>query len=621
VCPLFAQIPIKKDIFLFPIMPGQANSLTGNMGEIRGNHFHGGLDIRTKYTTGLPIVASNDGYVWKVIMDSQGYGKVMYIRHPDGFVTLYAHLEDFYIPLAKYIREKQYERQSFQIELILKPDQFPVKKGDLVAYSGNTGSSAGPHLHWEIRDTTDAIYNPLLFGFPEVKDNKAPYVVKIGIRPMSAESRVNGLFDRDGWDVRKVGDHYIVPEAVKVYGTIGLEMWSHDRMNDGSQRAGVMCKEVFFDGNEVFYHNTTRLTLKEQKQINHHIAYDVLRLTGHKYEKLYLDDGNILKSMRPFIKHGFITILDSLMHEVTIRLSDPYGNSTYCTVFLQGTIPKQGVITGTFPANATPKFRNKVESNYLRTTISQVSDTDKLLCIFADGQKTFCERAYVQENKAVFIYDLRRGLPDSMLIAGFTDSSQVVSDVIYPERRINEVEGELAKVTFDPYCLFDTTYIEVNEDLEERTFTFGSPLIAMQGQAIISFPIPESADRQHVGIYQILNKNGSARWVSNFIVGDELRGRIKYFGTYKLLTDTKPPTIRPTRTTAKGLSFLINDNLSGIQSWRCTVNGKWVLMNYEHKRNLIYSEKLNPDEDFEGEMILEVKDNANNTATYKVVLD
>jgi murein DD-endopeptidase MepM/ murein hydrolase activator NlpD len=190
VCPLFAQIPIKKDIFLFPIMPGQANSLTGNMGEIRGNHFHGGLDIRTKYTTGLPIVASNDGYVWKVIMDSQGYGKVMYIRHPDGFVTLYAHLEDFYIPLAKYIREKQYERQSFQIELILKPDQFPVKKGDLVAYSGNTGSSAGPHLHWEIRDTTDAIYNPLLFGFPEVKDNKAPYVVKIGIRPMSEPTGV-----------------------------------------------------------------------------------------------------------------------------------------------------------------------------------------------------------------------------------------------------------------------------------------------------------------------------------------------------------------------------------------------------------------------------------------------
>src|SRR5690606_4142631 len=150
---------------MFPVKPGQQNFLSGTMGEIRPNHFHGGIDIKTGAEIGWPIYAAADGYVSRYKASTYGYGNVIYLTHPNGLVTVYAHLDRFAEPIAGYMLRKQYENQSYELELKPEKDIFKFKKGDIIGYGGNTGGSGGPHLHFEIRDSNHTQYNPLRFKF------------------------------------------------------------------------------------------------------------------------------------------------------------------------------------------------------------------------------------------------------------------------------------------------------------------------------------------------------------------------------------------------------------------------------------------------------------------------
>src|SRR4051812_39094037 len=157
--------PYPQDYFRNPLnIPLQ---LVANFGEIRANHWHMGLDIRTQQKVNLPVYAAADGYVSRVSVEPGGFGQAIYINHPNGYTTVYGHLNSFFPALAAYVKEQQYAKESWAINLILTPDLFPVKKGMLIARSGSTGASEGPHVHFEIRDTkTENCLNPLLFNFP-----------------------------------------------------------------------------------------------------------------------------------------------------------------------------------------------------------------------------------------------------------------------------------------------------------------------------------------------------------------------------------------------------------------------------------------------------------------------
>lgn len=158
----FAQkASFPKGYFIFPINPGQKNTLAGVLGDLRTNHFHAGIDIRTQQREGLQVLAAADGYISKIKVQTTGYGNVIFIKHPNGMTTVYGHLLSFADPMGSYLREKQYERKTFEIEINPSPEQFPVRKGELIGLSGNTGGSAGPHLHFEIRDSKDNYLNPL----------------------------------------------------------------------------------------------------------------------------------------------------------------------------------------------------------------------------------------------------------------------------------------------------------------------------------------------------------------------------------------------------------------------------------------------------------------------------
>ena len=178
-CQFFNDKQYPQNYFQWPVAttPG----LVANFGELRPNHYHMGLDCRTDGRENLPVLAAADGYIAKVNIDATGFGRAIYINHPNGTTTLYAHLNDFYPDLEEYIKAQQYRLHQWKIKLDIPANLFPINKGDFIAHSGNTGGSQGPHVHFEIRDTkTDKVLNPLLFGFP-IEDNIAPEIVRLAI--------------------------------------------------------------------------------------------------------------------------------------------------------------------------------------------------------------------------------------------------------------------------------------------------------------------------------------------------------------------------------------------------------------------------------------------------------
>jgi murein DD-endopeptidase MepM/ murein hydrolase activator NlpD len=155
--------------------------LVANFGEIRTNHWHMGLDIRTQQRENLPVYAAAEGYVARVVVEPGGFGQAIYIAHPNGYTTLYAHMNGFFPALQQHVVSQQYAKESWRINQAFSPEQFPLNKGDYIGLSGNTGGSAGPHVHFEIRDTkTEKVLNPLLFKFP-IPDAVPPSVVRLAL--------------------------------------------------------------------------------------------------------------------------------------------------------------------------------------------------------------------------------------------------------------------------------------------------------------------------------------------------------------------------------------------------------------------------------------------------------
>jgi len=205
----FAQYSkIEKGYYQFPIQPERTNYLAGNMGELRASHFHAGLDIKTNGVEGLNVYAAAEGYVSRIAVSTGGYGNAVYVVHPNGTTTVYAHLQRFNKELAKYVLESQYKQKSFTVNLFPDRGRFKLKKGEVLGYSGNSGSSTGPHLHFEIRDANQEVLDPLRIGFTEIKDKIAPIAERIALKTMNINSRVNGQFGRFEFNLEKRGNEY-----------------------------------------------------------------------------------------------------------------------------------------------------------------------------------------------------------------------------------------------------------------------------------------------------------------------------------------------------------------------------------------------------------------------------
>jgi hypothetical protein len=304
--------------------------LAGNFGEIRPNHFHAGLDIKTQGREGIPIRCVEDGWVSRIKVSLTGYGTVVYVNHPNGYTSVYAHLQGFEKKIDDYLRTNQYEQESFLIELFPDSGEIQLSKGEVIALSGNTGGSGGPHLHFELHETTSEFpVNPLLFGF-DIKDNIAPRLLRVGIYPLNEVSVVNGKSEAQYVDLVKSGSAYVLANGSipKLKGKIGFGIEARDYLNGSSNRNGIYSIELRKDQVSVFQHEMRSFSFDETIFINSHVDYEHWMKVGHRVQRCYRQSGNQLSTYKQSVNDGQLFFLDSAEHRIEFIVSDSYGNSS-----------------------------------------------------------------------------------------------------------------------------------------------------------------------------------------------------------------------------------------------------------------------------------------------------
>ncbi len=299
--------------------------LTGNFGELRNNHFHAGLDIATDQAIGQPVYACADGYVSRIVVGGSGYGKALYITHPNGLTTVYGHLEGFGEGIAQWVKRTQYQQEQFELDIKPAKNELPVVRGQVVAISGNTGASAGPHLHFEIRKGDTAL-NPMLFGF-DISDTRPPEVSHLYVY-----SYWEGMpgFKPKVYPLQKIAGRWQPTGAqVSAPGTsLGLGVYAWDRQNARENRNGVYRAELLLDGEPHFSFKLDSISFHDRRYLNAHTDYRVNLENGRKIHRLFRLPGNALSIYPIEQNRGLIPLLREGTSQVDINLYDFAGNKS-----------------------------------------------------------------------------------------------------------------------------------------------------------------------------------------------------------------------------------------------------------------------------------------------------
>lgn len=299
-------------------------TLAGNFGEPRRLHFHTGLDFRTNQEEGHKVFAAADGYISRINVSGAGYGNALYITHPNGLVTVYGHLQQYNKTITERLRREQYAKESFSVDFKPAPGELPVKQGEQIALSGNTGGSGGPHLHFEIRDSLDNIYNPMLFGF-KLKDDLKPLVNGLRFYAMDSLRYRSTAFTQKV--VGKSGI-YEVPEVIKLNASeIGFGVNVYDVMNNTDAHVGIYNLTVF-DGNRMMYDFKMQgFSFPEKRCVLSHIDYPAFMNEGRKsYHKCFVEPGNECPVYDNVVDGGNINLADGKPHKLLAEISDFNGN-------------------------------------------------------------------------------------------------------------------------------------------------------------------------------------------------------------------------------------------------------------------------------------------------------
>ncbi len=586
------------------------------MGDLRSDHFHAGIDIKTQGREGLPVYATGDGYISEVRVQTSGYGNVIFITHPNGFVSVYGHLKTFAEPLASYIRKKRLESQTFEIKLSLQPNEFEVARGQIIGLSGNTGGSGGPHLHFEIRDTRNTILNPLNFGFTEIQDNLPPVFQQLIIKTLNTDSRVNGEFGKKLFYPSKTSESiYSINQPINANGELGIEMLAVDKMNGTNNSNGITCTEMFVDGEEVYYSHLEQFPNEVSHDINVHNDYAIEQTKGYRFQKLFQDDGNEeLPIYKPSVSRGKLSIQDGKTHQISIKIWDAYENVAILNFIING-VKTEGSKTVS-PNNLPLLINQTIEDNTLVINARNLKTINSIASLKFENSVTDLSINYVKNNEAVYLWDLKKGLPDSVKIDGVSMATNL-RKVIVPNQS-DSYQNNGLQIDFAANSLYDTLYLQTEiKDNRLKVSDFTIPLknkISVNFQPNIQNFIPEKTS-----VYYVVKNDKSfikTNWTNN-----QANFETKRLGNFEVLMDTIPPKASIIRKNPNEFSMKIRDNLSGIKSFKAYVNNEFVLTDYDVKRSLLWSVKTDSTQTFNGNLRLQLEDNQGNIVNFETTID
>ncbi len=519
-CILHSQAQHPKDYFRSPFdIP---LFLSGNFCEIRSNHFHSGLDIKTQGVEGKPVYAPADGFVSRIKIQAGGYGKALYVTHPSGYTTVYGHLSTYNETISAYIKTEQYQKESFEIELFPDSNLFVVKKGDVIAYTGNTGSSGGPHLHFEIRDTkAETPFNPLFFGF-DVKDNIAPVINSLVVYSFDENNR-KGWQNRKIYPVTKSAGTYLVNagKPLPASGITGFGLDIFDRANGADNQNGVYSVELLKDSTQIYFHRLDEMPFHLSRFVNSHIDYEEKVLKKNVVQKSFVEPGNQLKIYETKISAGKTLIEAEKKYKFRYIVRDISGNTSSLDFAVEGTSIKQ----------------------------EQKNDTLAVKTFYYDSANVFSAPGISLQ------------MPDFSLYRDidFAYSTQLKTQKTYSA--IHQVHKNTEPVQRE--YMLSIKADSVPEKIKSKLL-------------IVSF---------NGGNYS----SEGGEWKDSLVTT-----KTKSFGDFAVMADTVAPKIIPVNITrdgdlsaAKTIKIKITDNLSGIGYYRASIDGKWILMEYDAKNNLL----------------------------------
>jgi len=365
---IFAQVNYPKDYFSPPLnIPMQ---LSGNFGELRLNHFHAGFDLKTMQKGGLEVHAVADGYVSRIKISTFGNGKTIYITHSNGYTSVYGHLQRATDSIEDFIKKKHYAEQSFEIEMYLKPGELVVKKGQIIALSGNTGASEGPHLHFEFRDNiTENIINPMLFGFDKfMKDTKKPLISSIYVYPLDDKTIVNQskrplllnlLLQKDGT--------YLADQVV-ANGKIGFGINTFDYDDVSFNKNGVYKVQTFYNGIPNFGYQFDTYSFDEMRYVNALIDYSRYKKTQQRVQKLFMRNPYKLSIIKADETNGVLTVVPNLTSVYRIEVSDFYDNLTAVSIPIKYDVQPAIIVPEPILSKYFVKANN--DSNFTKDNVS-----------------------------------------------------------------------------------------------------------------------------------------------------------------------------------------------------------------------------------------------------------
>ena len=491
--------------------------LSGNFGELRSNHFHSGLDFKTQGVVGKPVYAVQDGYVSRISVSPWGFGYALYLEHPNGTTTVYGHLESFSAEIAKYVKNKHYEEESYNLNVFLKPNEIPVKQGEVIARSGNRGSSGGPHLHFEIRDTkTEETIDAIGYYKKKMDDTRPPKIQGILVCPIEGKGVVNGS-DRklELKPVTNKDGKQSFAAKIEAWGEIGLAIKANDYMDNTSNVYGVKDIELRLDNQIIYQSNLDRFAFDETRYINSLVDYELLKKQHISYMKSYVEPGNKLRFIKR-VNNGIINIDKAQTYLLTYRLKDAFDNSATVTIRIEGKkqpIPKADTNGELFHWNKENRFGAKG----IRLNIPKGN-------LYND----FYFRYSVKEDEKAL------------------SETHILHENIVPIHKSVQLSLRLQNDTLD--------------------------------------------NKRQYGIVRV--QNGNSSWIGGTYRNGWVDADIREFGSYTISQDTKAPVITPinpkTWVGKQAFTFRLSDNLSGIDTYRGEIDGKYILFEMNNRSVITY---------------------------------